>query len=143
MEEIGCRGVNTLEKLADAALTHNGHLEIREALSTCHYASSPLLYTCTKNPDEWQQRTVHNDLVQKPGALRADPSRVRGRARQLPRARCYHGAFKVVWHLSGFAFGAVNLFSAVVPWCRGLIPDWLWAVREIFNERARGPTQAC
>jgi hypothetical protein len=30
MEEIGCRGVNTLEKLADAALTHKGNPELFE-----------------------------------------------------------------------------------------------------------------
>ena len=31
LEEIGCRGVNTLEKLADAALNHKGHPEMFEA----------------------------------------------------------------------------------------------------------------
>jgi hypothetical protein len=30
-EEIGCRGVNTLEKLADAALSSKGHPELFEA----------------------------------------------------------------------------------------------------------------
>jgi hypothetical protein len=36
LEEIGCRGVNTLEKLADAALSHKGHPELFDATRTAY-----------------------------------------------------------------------------------------------------------